>query len=38
MKKIVVMAALSVALVSCNKKEETIAKSESKIDLCVFWR
>lgn len=36
MKKIVVIAALTVALVSCNKKEETVAKSESKITYASF--
>lgn len=36
MKKIVVIAALSVALVSCNKKEETPVKSESKMAYASF--
>lgn len=36
MKKIVLIAALSVALVSCNKKEETVVKSESKLTYASF--
>lgn len=36
MKKIVIIAALTVALVSCNKKEETVVKSESKIAYASF--
>lgn len=36
MKKIVVIAALSVALVSCNKKEETVVKSETKLTYASF--
>lgn len=36
MKKIVVIAALSVVLVSCNKKEEATVKSESKTTYASF--
>ena len=36
MKKIVAIAAVSVLLISCNKKEETIVKSESKITYASF--
>jgi len=36
MKKILLITALSVALVSCNKKEETVVKSESKMTYASF--
>lgn len=36
MKKIVVIAAMSVALASCNKKEEVVVKSESKLTYASF--
>ena len=36
MKKIIVIAALSIVLVSCNKKEETIVKSQSKLTYASF--
>ena len=36
MKKIVAIVALSIVLVSCNKKEETVAKSESKMTYASF--
>ena len=36
MKKILLIAALSVALVSCNKKEEMVVKSESKLTYASF--
>jgi hypothetical protein len=36
MKKIIVILTLSGTLVSCNKKEETVVKSESKITYASF--
>ena len=36
MKKIIVIAALSIILVSCNKKEETIVKSQPKLTYASF--
>jgi hypothetical protein len=36
MKKIVLIATLSVALVSCNKKEEAVVKSDSKLTYAAF--
>lgn len=36
MKKIMLIATLSVALISCNKKEETPVKSESKMTYASF--
>jgi hypothetical protein len=36
MKKIVIIATLSIALVSCKKKEEVVIKSESKVTYASF--
>ena len=36
MKNIILITALSIALVSCNKKEETLVKSESKMTYASF--
>jgi hypothetical protein len=36
MKKIIVIAAVSVVLFSCNKKEEAVVKSESKVNYASF--
>jgi len=36
MKKIVIIAAFAVALISCNKKEEAVVKKESKLTYASF--
>lgn len=36
MKKLVLIAVISVALISCNKKAEVVVKSESKINFASF--
>ena len=36
MKKLVLIAIISVALISCNKKAEVVVKSESKINFASF--